>query len=229
MKTRKYKKYGGEEKKKEEETDERTEQELIVVDLAETFTYNANKYKHFFDLNNFTNGCPDKLLKIIFGEMRDEDENKEQEKEKKKKKKTQMNTKAKEITEKFTGKGASDAQELAINPEIAGLAANMLKDKGKQVLENKMGANPQAKAAAEKALSTGLLMASELPAVKIATVAAEKAIGKQNFENAKKEAKRMAEEKAKKLKEQVIEKAGGGRKNRKKTRKKRFRKKKKSP
>ena len=125
MKTRKYKKYGGEEKKKEEkkeeETDERTEQELIVVDLAETFTYNANKYKHFFDLNNFTNGCPDKLLKIIFGEMRDEDENKEQEKEKKEKKKTQMKTKAKNITEKYN-KIAPAVQQLVRNPEIAGLA-----------------------------------------------------------------------------------------------------------
>lgn len=81
MKPRKYKKYGGEpiENANEEnnKADERTEEELIVVDLLESLNYNFKKYKYLFDLNNSTSGCPDKLLKIILGEIDDEDNNAE--------------------------------------------------------------------------------------------------------------------------------------------------------
>jgi hypothetical protein len=94
-------------------------------------------------------------------------------------------------------------------------------------------------------------MVNNLPAARVATFVAKRAIGDKNFENAKKEAERMAKEKANELKEKAkkmaeqkanelkeeamkkakarLEKTGGGRKNRKKTLKKRFRKKNKSP
>ena len=76
MKPRKYKKYGGQ-ANEDKKADERTEEELIVVDLLESLNYNFKKYKYLFDLNNSTSGCPDKLLKIILGEIDDEDNNAE--------------------------------------------------------------------------------------------------------------------------------------------------------
>ena len=76
MKPRKYKKYGGQ-ANEDKKADERTEEELIVVDLLESLNYNLKKYKYLFDLNNSTSGCPDKLLKIILGEIDDEDNNAE--------------------------------------------------------------------------------------------------------------------------------------------------------
>tara|TARA_B100000886_G_scaffold241880_1_gene169810 strand:+ start:3598 stop:3999 length:402 start_codon:yes stop_codon:yes gene_type:complete len=76
MKPRKYKKYGGQ-ANQDKKADERTEEELIVVDLLESLNYNFKKYKYLFDLNNSTSGCPDKLLKIILGEIDDEDNNAE--------------------------------------------------------------------------------------------------------------------------------------------------------
>lgn len=255
MKTRKYKKYGGEDNKKEQgETDERTEEELIVVDLLESLNYNFKKYKHLFDLNNSTIGCPDKLLKIILGEIHDEDDNEKQENEKKKVRNRERKEKASNFASKYTVQGASAKQPLSSNPKIAGPVTDMLKDTGTELLKNKtaeMMASPEAQAAAgkaekvaEEALSTGLSMVNKLPVARAATLVAKTAIGDKNFENAKKEAERMAKEKAKELKEKGKENAkqmaqaqmsnigkniNGGRKNRKKTRKNRFRKKKKSP
>ena len=253
MKTRKYKKYGGADNKKEEEkTDERTEEELIVVDLLESLNYNFKKYKHIFDLNNFANGCPDKLLKIILGEIHDEDDNEEREKEKRERKAIQMNTKAKELAEKLTDKAASAktvtdaAEQLANDPKIASLTTvgkNILEDKGQEFLQDKVGelmASPQAqaaeekaKAAAGKALNMSLMMAKRHPAFQAAQLVG---LDENPIKNLQKQAASAVDQKADELKGQAIKKAEekiknavGGRKNRKKTRKNKFRKKKKSP
>ena len=250
MKTRKYKKHGGRETKKEEgntdegtdeKPDERTEEELIVVDLLESLIYNFKKYKHLFDLNNSTSGCPDKLLKIILGEIHDEDDNEKQENEKKKKKNKEMSTKAKKLTEQLTGKGASAPQPPASNLEIA-VGADMLKAKGKEVLQDNMKnmmASQQAKeaagkaeAAAGKAIGVATKFLNKTPTGMLANAVLEKGLGSDYKEEAERMAKRKAEElkeKAKEIAKEKVENINGGRKNRKKTRKNRFRKKKKSP
>ena len=107
MKPRKYKKYGGEpiENANEEnnKADERTEEELIVVDLLESLNYNFKKYKYLFDLNNSISGCPDKLLKIILGEIDDEDNNAEKKRLQNERQAVEIQNQAGKIAGKIVG------------------------------------------------------------------------------------------------------------------------------
>ena len=103
MKPRKYKKYGGQ-ANEDKKADERTEEELIVVDLLESLNYNLKKYKYLFDLNNSTSGCPDKLLKIILGEIDDEDNNAENKRLKGKNREEKIEIQAGEIAGEIAGK-----------------------------------------------------------------------------------------------------------------------------
>ena len=102
MKPRKYKKYGGQ-ANEDKKADERTEEELIVVDLLESLNYNLKKYKYLFDLNNSTSGCPDKLLKIILGEIDDEDNNAEKKRLQNERQAVEIQNQAGKIADKIVG------------------------------------------------------------------------------------------------------------------------------
>ena len=102
MKPRKYKKYGGQ-ANEDKKADERTEEELIVVDLLESLNYNLKKYKYLFDLNNSTSGCPDKLLKIILGEIDDEDNNAEKKRLQNERQAVEIQNQAGKIAGKIVG------------------------------------------------------------------------------------------------------------------------------